>query len=385
MKPHTLTLKLVLWLLAALTMLSGAAIAASLPGIAAHFVDLENSEILSRMILTLPALTIALIAPIAGVLVHRFGRIMPMYFALVLYAAAGTTGLFADSIWTMLLGRMGLGAAVAVLMTAGTTLTGDYFQGRERDRFLSLQGAFVTLGGVFFLTGGGVLSDFSWRAPFGVYFVSLLLIPLVAIALYEPKTHAAHKESMFGEGGYVAALPVFAVAFFTMAIFYIVPTQLPFVVMDHMGGSGREAGFVMGTGPLFGAIGALGYARLRRYISLRSVYIVICISQGVGLGTIGLASEIWQLYLPLVFVGFGSGLAMANTQSWFLDLVAEAKRAKLSGILTGSFFFGQFSSPLVVHPFLAFMPLHYVFTLFGSFLLVAAAVLAITHKRSASY
>ncbi|MDR2639753.1 MAG: MFS transporter, partial [Helicobacteraceae bacterium] len=227
--PHLLRVKIVLWLIAALTMLSGATIAASLPGISAHFVPSGENGIISRLILTIPALTIAVVAPFAGWAIHRFGRIKPIYFSLILYALAGCSGLFAESIAALLIGRVGLGAAVAILMTAGTTLIGDYYEGVERDRFLSMQGAFVTLGGVFFLSGGGFLADYSWRAPFGVYLVSLCFIPLTALALFEPKArhHDDQNASLFGEGGYFDALPAFAVAFFTMAIFYIVPTQLP--------------------------------------------------------------------------------------------------------------------------------------------------------------
>ncbi|MDR0747748.1 MAG: MFS transporter [Helicobacteraceae bacterium] len=373
--------KLTLWLLACLTMLSGTVIAASLPGISSHFVSGSDGEIMSRLILTIPALTVALVAPVAGLLIHRFGKKRLIYIALVFYAAAGVTGLFVESIWTLLAGRIGLGASIAVMMTAGTSLIGDYFVGRERERFLSVQGAFITLGGVFFLTGGGMLSDISWRAPFGVYFVSLLLIPLVYKGLCEPepiKTHTKKEAGIFGKGGYWDVFPVFCVAFFTMLIFFIVPTQLPFLVMEHMGGSGKEVGVVMGIGPLFGAAAALSYAKIRERLSIKKVYIIVCALQGVGLGVVGLADEVWQLYAPFVCVGIGSGLAMANANAWFLDLAAAPKRAKLSGILTGSFFLGQFCSPLFVHPFLLFMPLSRVFSLFGCFLLIAALLLVLT-------
>ena len=195
--------------------------------------------------------------------------------------------------------------------------------------------------------------------------------------LFEPKKHEdrAQNASIFGRGGYFDALPSFAVAFFTMAIFYIVPTQLPFVVMDYMKGSGIDAGIVMGVGPFFAAFSALSYARLRRRLSLKAIYAIICLSQGAGLAVVGLASEVWQLYAPFILVGIGNGLAMANTNAWFLQLAAPQKRAKLSGILTGSFFLGQFCSPFFVHPFLNFMQLHSVFSLFGCFLLLASMIL----------
>ncbi|GHS88188.1 MFS transporter [Campylobacterota bacterium] len=388
MHKHPLKLKAALWLIASLTMLSGAVIAASLPGISAHFVSAtdEQSEFLSRLILTIPALTIAITAPIAGLVIHKFGRLKPLFIGLVLYAVTGSSGLFADTIWTILLGRIGLGLSVAIVMTVGVTLTGDYFTNvAERNRFMSLQGTFVTLAGVFFLSGGGFLSDLSWRAPFGVYLVSLLLIPLAVAGLYEPKLHieATKKEAgLFGEGGYFTVFPVFCAAFATMAIFYIVPTQLPFLIMNKLHGSGAETGIVMGIGPLFAAFAAYNYEKFYQRYNLKTIFVIIFMAQGLGLAVVGFADFVWQLYAPFILVGLGNGLAMANTQVWFLQLAAPAKRAKLSGILTGSFFLGQFFSPFFVHPFLEFMELSRVFTIFGLFLVIAAFALFAWRFRS---
>jgi MFS family permease len=61
-------------LISTLTIMSGATISASLPGIAARFADVDNVALLSRLVLTLPAAFIALFSPAAGFLVDRFGR-----------------------------------------------------------------------------------------------------------------------------------------------------------------------------------------------------------------------------------------------------------------------------------------------------------------------
>jgi MFS family permease len=161
-----------------------------------------------------------------------------------------------------------------------------------------------------------------------------------------------------------------------------VPTQLPFVVQS-MGGSGADAGMVMGVGPLVSAFTSLFYVKLRKYLNIRNVFVFVCIVQGIGLGAVGFASHLWQLYFPFIFLGIGNGFAFSNTSVWFLHIVAPAKRAKLSGILTGSFFLGQFCSPLFIQPFLDIlhMPLNHVFTLYGGVLLVIAVLLFLFKPR----
>jgi MFS family permease len=381
--PHSPWLKPTLLLLASLTVLSGATIAASLPGIAAHFSHEPGAGMLSRLILTAPALTIALIAPFAGYFIHRYGRLKPILFGLVLYALAGTSGLYAQTLYELISGRVGLGVAVAIVMTAGTVLAGDYFEHEERQRFLGFQGGFVALGGMVFITGGGILSDLHWRAPFGVYALSLALIPLVLWVLHEPgQTESPASDVALDESGIRELWPIFAVAFLTMVIFYIIPTQLPFVAIDHLGASGTEAGFLIGTVTLFAAIGAFNYRRLRKRLSIMQLFVAIYLLQGIGLGVVGLADALYQAFLPLIFAGLGAGLGMANAQAWFLERAPAHKRAKLAGFMTASLFLGQFASPLLVHPLLALFALHEVFSLFGLGLIIAATVLLIVQRRS---
>lgn len=375
--PHSRLLKLTLLLIASLTVLSGATIATSLPGIASHFAHEEGAQMLSRLILTAPALTIALIAPFAGLLIHRFGRLRPVYAGLVVYAIAGTSGLIAETLMGLIWGRIGLGIATAVMMTAGTVLVGDYFSHEARQKFLGLQGAFIALGGVMFMTAGGFLSDIHWRAPFAVYAASLLLIPLVFWKLYEPRHAGTEPEAPALEAANAKLWPVFTTAFLTMVVFYIVPTQFPFVVIDYMGGTGKEAGFAMSMVPLFAAIGSVSYHRVRKRLSVGQIYTVVFLMLGVGLGVVGLAEALWQTFAPLILAGFGLGLSLANTQVWFLERAPAAKRAKLAGFFTASLFLGQFCSPLLVQPFLSFLELHYVFSLFGATLLAAGFALLI--------
>lgn len=159
-------------LLTALTIMAGATISPALPAIEAHFADSAHAPILTRLILTMPALFIAVCAPVAGVLADRYGRRPVAIAAVVLYGLAGMSGLIADSLPGLLVGRALLGVAVAGVMTVATALVGDFFTGPARERFMGLQAAFIGIGGLFFLTGGGLLAEFHWRAPFLIYVVA---------------------------------------------------------------------------------------------------------------------------------------------------------------------------------------------------------------------
>jgi len=142
-------------LVSSLTVMAGATIAPALPSMQAHFAEVKQAGLLIRLVLTLPALFIVLAAPIAGWFLDRNGRLRLLIPAMVLYGIAGSSGLYLDTIGSILAGRALLGVAVAGIMTAATTLVADYYEGQARAQFMGWQAAFMSFGGVVFLTAGG--------------------------------------------------------------------------------------------------------------------------------------------------------------------------------------------------------------------------------------
>ena len=102
---NTLPVKIVLLLIGTLTVMSGATIAPSIPAMQDYFKAVPNSEYLVRLALTLPALFIALGAPIVGILIDKFGRKPILLFSLALYGIAGSSGFILNSLESMQIGR----------------------------------------------------------------------------------------------------------------------------------------------------------------------------------------------------------------------------------------------------------------------------------------
>ena len=124
--------------------MAAATIAPALSKISEAFSNNPDAEFLSRLILVLPSLIIAIAAPFMGYIIDRFGRKKLLLTSLILYAFAGTAGYFLDNLYHILISRGVLGIAVAGNMVTITTLVADYFDGKERDQFMGLQGGFMT-------------------------------------------------------------------------------------------------------------------------------------------------------------------------------------------------------------------------------------------------
>jgi MFS family permease len=78
------------------------------------------------------------------------------------------------------------------------------------------------------------------------------------------------------------------------------------------------------------------------------------------------------------------GLLFVNTNAWFISKVPPAKRGKASGILTSSFFLGQFSSPLLFEPIVSAYGIQGLFLIISVLSILISAVLFIRSRSSIS-
>lgn len=361
-----------------LTIMSGATISASLPDIAARFADVENVALLSRLVLTLPAIFIAMFSPIAGFLVDRFGRRPLLLASLALFAVAGASGLFLDTLPALLAGRAVLGIAVGGIMTATTALVGDFFQGPARDRYMGLQQAFVGIGGTIFLTGGGFLAEMHWRGPFLIYTVAILLLPAALAFLPEPRrvrTAGATLEEAGLDGRRIALLGLlFLAAAVNMIAFYMIPTQLPFY-LEHLGFAAPSlAGAAIGAGQLVGVVSALVFAPLRRSLGIMGVFGLGFVSAGLSFLLLWGAESYISVLVAMAVSGVCMGTIMPNFAAAAMLLAPPALRGRVSGLLVSSIFAGQFLSPVVSQPLIAASGYGGAYALMGGVVLVFGLV-----------
>jgi MFS family permease len=353
---HKIFIKVTLLFSSSLTIMAGATIAPSLPQIQQIFSHNPQSEILTKLILTVPALFIALFAPIAGAAIDRFGRLRILLSSLILYGFSGTSGFFMNDLYSLLVGRAFLGIAVAGIMTSTITLIADYFDGLERNAFMGMQGAFVAMGGVIFITSGGLLAEISWRAPFLIYLSSFIIFPAALFYLFEPDVQRGNRSGRAEvKPDYPKTLVVFIylTAFLGMMLFYIIPVQIPFYIKEHTGVSNTMIGLAIACSTLSSAIVSLNYKRIKSLFSFSAIYSFAFIFLGMGYFIIFLETEYYFIVLGLFISGVGMGVLIPNSNVWIVTISPESMRGRIVGGLTTAIFVGQFISPILVQPILS--------------------------------
>jgi MFS family permease len=371
-KPPSRTVTAAVLGLASMTIMANATVASSLPGLREHFSDVPHIDTLAGLIVTMPSLAIVLSAGLMGVLIDRWDRQKLLLLTAVLYCIGGTSGLWAESLWGILAGRLALGLGVAGTMNLGMTWASDLWQGPARARFLGLQGAAISGAGIVFMLLGGLLASIHWRGAFAVY---ALILPIAALAFLALGPHArqiatdrdqpraaAMTTDRFPWAAYAFIAPL---AFIFQVAFYVTPTKLPFLLEALGTTSPLVVGALMAALVMVSAPVSLMYGRIRARLSAMTIFGLSFVLIGAGFIAHSHASDWHGVLVGSVIAGLGMGISMPNYTTWFMARVPATMRGRASGLLTTAFFLGQFASPLVSAPLVAWFGLAGTFAAVG--------------------
>lgn len=331
-----------------LPVLGAVLIAPILPRMQQHFAATPGAEVLVPIALTIPALVIALLAPFAGMIADRVGRKSLLLGSLVLYTLCGLLPLWLESLPAIVASRAGLGLAEAGIMTCCTTLMGDYYQGARRERLFALQMVATSLSAAVFIALGGALGQSDWRLPFVLYASGLMLLPVMAWCLWEPKFAAANSLAQAPERfSWVALLPLYVLTLLAGISLFIVPVQAGYLLNLMHVDSPQQIGLTMGANQLGVLAGALLF-RMLGGLRRKNLLLIAFATAGLGGLLMAQAGNHALVIVAVLINGLGIGLMLPTLITWVMSQVSFAQRGRASGGFTAALFAGEFLSPLVV-------------------------------------
>ncbi|MEO0385235.1 MAG: MFS transporter [Pseudomonadota bacterium] len=340
-----------LLLASSLTVMAAATLGPALPQIEQAFAGTPHVGLLTRLVLTVTAIFIVIGSPLAGMIVDRYGRKHLLLIALLLYALAGTSGLYLDSLPMLLVGRAVLGLTVACVLTASTTLIADLYAGPERAKALGRQSAFLGAGGVVLLLLGGSLAEIGWRLPFSVYFASLAVFALVWWFVPEPSRVSSSKGDTQDAKWPVGMVTlIMLLVFISQAAFYLWPAQLPFYLAQRFDAGGAAAGLAVAVSSGTGALASFFYRHVRARLSDLAVVALAYGLMGTANLLLSQAGSYPAVLAVMIVGGAGVGLMFPTASNWMTNTVPEALLGRSVGLVSASIFSGHFISPFISQP-----------------------------------
>lgn len=341
---------LVLVLASSLTIMGAVMIAPVLPKIGAEFGPVTpNIEVLAPMVMAIPSLAIALFSPLAGWLMDKFGKKLMLLLATLLYAVFGVMPAFLHNLGDIVSSRALFGICEATIMTSCGALIADYWSGKQRLYYINMQVISIGVVGSLFFVVGGALGEDSWRTPFYLYSLPLLLLPFLARILWEPKQQT-HAEVAAGRKkvNIPTILVGYLMVFFGMVMSFIVPIQSPRILVEIGVTSTTMIGAAAGMGLLATLAGSLLWPLFRDYMGIMVTSAVMFLTIGAGVILLSRADSYNMVMIAVMIHGVGAGFLMPNIMAPVMNALTSTSRGRGIGGLTSCLYLGQFSSPLIV-------------------------------------
>ncbi|MGV1988649.1 MFS transporter [Agrobacterium sp. 22-221-1] len=321
-----------------------------LPHMIDHFSAVPHAGLLAPVALVTPALFVALLAPVAGLMADRIGRLRVLVVALSIYAVAGLAPFWLDNLYAIILTRAIVGVAEAGVMTASTALICDYFTGERRTHWLSVQFGSASLVATICFGLAGFLGGYDWRAPFLVYGATALFIPLVLVLLFEPaRAVAEDQREQERPGGLFTArfISCLALTLVCGALFYVMPVHISLVLSER----GFSHPAMLGLASAIGSLGVVVGATLFRLQSRRSIGALLAfamVAQASGYAVLYTQPSLAGGIAGMFVNNIGCGISLPLVLAFTMNRLPECYRGRASGVWTSMFFIGQFVCPLCV-------------------------------------
>lgn len=334
-----------------LPVLAIAAMFPVVPSLIDHFSGDPDARWKVPMMISAPGLTVALLAPFAGFFADRFGRRQMLIWSTMTYGFFGSAPFWLHDLNAMFASRLLLGVSEAAILTTATTLIGDYWDREGQRNWLFLQGLAGPFLASIVIRIAGPLTAITWNGIFLVYLVAFPIFLGMLVYLFEPRKAEAMAMDVAQSGEnfpWGSAALVGVTTLFASFLYYV------FIINGGL--AFKEVGI---TNPsrlseitylpsLFVMLGSLLFWLVGRFSNAAQLGSFLALIGG-GLAGIGMAHSVSGMVIGLMIQQTGAGMAVPALIAWVQTKFRFEHRGRGIGIWTACFFFGQFSSPWVVH------------------------------------
>lgn len=344
------------------------------------------SEASIGLLITVATVPGIVIIPLMGMIADQYGRKPVLVGGLLLFGlAGGALSLTADFRLTLLL-RFLQGIGWAGTIPVIIVLIGDIYDGTAE---VTAQGLRFTASGVMQaivpVVAGGLIVV-SWQYPFLLFLVSVPLALSIYFGLEDDRLPSTDQPSGVKTGSrreYLrslirfvtrpAVLPLIAGRATLTFLYFAFLTYVSIVVVNLLGETPQQAGFLLAVASLVYATAASQSGRALGWISDRRRLLVAGhLALGAGIVLLGVAPGIPVAVVGVVCIGVGWGLSLALYRSVFTTIADPEYRG---GVVTISESAGRTAASIA--PIALGVLIHYATVAVGFELAVRSVIIAV--------
>ena len=322
-----------------------------LPKIAADQAHGPQDGMLVKQLIGIVSLAMVLGSPLAGVLVDRLGLRRVLVSAALIYAVAGTAGLYLDGLKPLVASRFFVGVAGATIQIIAFTLINTRLEPQQRARWMGIHVSFAMIGTIVIQPLAGMLGEAGWRWPFALYAIGLL----VAVAALldrslddrAPLARPGPAERDAGSQSFLSWFPLrfLPLGFGIGAIAFLPMVHLPFLLREHGLTSTSLITLVLTADSMVGAVMAFLYGRARKSCSTNAAFAFSFAMTGLGTLIAALSPGTMGVIGGMLVFGFGVGWMVPNLMTAVASKVSLARQGRTAGLVKAAHFL---STPLCI-------------------------------------
>jgi len=181
-----------------------------------------------------------------------------------------------------------------------------------------------------------------------LYAAGLLLFPVMASLLWEPRPNEREARSVAAEVfPWGSLMPLYVLSFLAGISLFIVPVQAGYLLTQLHTDTPQQVAFMMIANQFGALLGAMSFRLLGR-IRHSNLLLLSFVLVGSG-GLMMVKAQSYELMTVAVLInGLGLGLMLPTLLTWIMSQIGFAQRGRATGGFMTAVFAGEFISPLVV-------------------------------------
>ncbi len=331
----------------------GMILSPALASIIEHFSDVP--EMLTQMLITVPALMMAPSSLISSYINRKYPRKHIFVICLLTLVLAGVCPYLFQRFELVFASRILVGIAIGAMIPLANSMLVNTFQGREKERAMGVFTAVGSLSGATMVYAGGVIVQYGWKYNFLVYLIAIL--ELAAVLVFCPaqdEIRAIKNEKTARNSGVLnrTILYIWVVFFVYMGFLNTFPPNIALFIQGEGMGTSTLCGMVSALFLISGFVSGLVYDRTT---DMFKNYTLVF---GLGLTALGIVI-VSNSYHGLMVVlgsciaGFGMGTTLPTGNLIAAASVNPSSSATAIALASSGYHLAQFMTTFMVTPLAA--------------------------------